>query len=210
MIKDTLLVKDSFRKGRKEILSPSHPPETLKGAVTELNQFDWKAGQPGDLKYLACKEGVIYYCMWPVDKTDINAPELSEAATALLMTVDGADSARTLDYSLLPKIAALESEIEFIKAHAKCYGYASLSTAKRTYRLKDGSALELFILSEGYMEGYIFETYKTKADLLQSLQEQRQAIFESENPDTECLECGATYDTPGNVWDFGMTCKRCK
>jgi hypothetical protein len=26
----------------------------------------------------------------------------------------------------------------------------------------------------------------------------------------ECLECGATYRTAGNVWDSGMCCRRCR
>jgi hypothetical protein len=35
------------------------------------------------------------------------------------------------------------------------------------------------------------------------------AITSGENPLTECLECGAAYDTPGHVEPGGMACDRC-
>ncbi|HBI44466.1 MAG TPA: hypothetical protein DDY78_16680 [Planctomycetales bacterium] len=81
--------------------------------------------------------------------------------------------------------------------------YARKRIVQYELTLSDGTTPTVYVLTQGYFEGYVFEIYDTLAAA------RREWSPVDPNGPLECWECGAVYDEPGHVEAGCMGCVRC-
>lgn len=107
-------------------------------------------------------------------------------------------------------------EREFVDAHSSQVSRSG-KNGTRWYRLPGPGLYEVSSPDTGLYDHAAKFWFELTASGEVQLITQGEAISKakaltiSERPVVEeCLECGATYNEPGHVWDGGMMCSRCK
>lgn len=138
-------------------------------------------------------------------------PVYTEDAATLILKIQGADGGELngLSFRDLLNIQELISSRSLIKNLHENKPYRTDEVQCKTYRLKDGKNLSLYIYSVGYSEGYAFEVYSSEKDSRRAFRENIRARMKSDWVLLECFECGATYTEAGHVEPGGMGCDHC-
>ena len=136
---------------------------------------------------------------------DERATSLSADAVTLISTWRGSDSGKPqIRGGVATLIAVAKVAKRVLSAEpARHGGFQGQKVTQLLLTLTDGTTRTIYSTEVGYSEGYIYDLTDDRPAM--SRPSEFAGSFE-----TECLECGAVYTSPGHVEQGGMSCDRCK